>query len=84
MKHSLEYSLVRLLIAVVRIVPDWMVRAMGTWLGLAFYTLDRAHRNIARRNIATAFPTRRADEQAAIARGASRRPRGRPRPSAEA
>jgi KDO2-lipid IV(A) lauroyltransferase len=70
MRHRLEYLLVRCLIAVVRVAPERIVRAMGTWLGLLFYTVDRAHRNIARRNIATAFPSRSAGEQRAIARGA--------------
>jgi KDO2-lipid IV(A) lauroyltransferase len=70
MRHRLEYLLVRYLIAVVRVAPEPVVRAMGTWLGLLFYAVDRAHRNIARRNIATAFPSRSPGEQRAIARGA--------------
>ena len=70
MRHRLEYLIVRALIAVVRLMPDWLVRALGSGLGLAFYTVDRAHRRIAERNLATAFPARSADERQAIARGA--------------
>src|SRR5262249_53058864 len=66
-RHRLEYLLVRSLLAVVRVAPDAVVRAMGTALGLVFYTVDRAHRRIAERNLATAFPTRPPDERAAIA-----------------
>ena len=48
MRHRLEYLIVRALIALVRVMPDALVRACGTLLGLAFYTVDRAHRRIAR------------------------------------
>ena len=44
------------------------MRAIGTTLGLAFYTVDRGHRRIAERNLATAFPARPAAERKAIAR----------------
>jgi KDO2-lipid IV(A) lauroyltransferase len=69
-RHRLEYLLVRLLIAIVGVLPDAMIRAMGTALGLVFYTVDRAHRRIAERNLATAFPARPEDERRAIARDA--------------
>jgi KDO2-lipid IV(A) lauroyltransferase len=46
------------------------LRASGTVLGLTFYTVDRAHRRIAQRNLATAFPSRSASERRAIARAA--------------
>lgn len=72
MKHRIEYLLVRLLMAVMRVTPGWMVRAMGTSLGLVFYAVDGAHRRIAERNIAMAFPSRSIHEQRAIARGAFR------------
>jgi len=68
MKHRLEYALVKLLLVVIRVVPDSLVRASGTLLGLAFYTLDRAHRRIAQRNLASAFPSRTERERRAIAR----------------
>ena len=70
MRHRVEYLLVRLLLAAVRVAPDAVVRAMGTGLGLAFYTVDRAHRRIAERNLTTAFPSRPREERAAIARAA--------------
>src|SRR5437764_2641304 len=51
-------------------MPDRIVRACGTALGLAFYTIDGAHRRIAERNLAVAFPLRTAAERRAIARAA--------------
>jgi Kdo2-lipid IVA lauroyltransferase/acyltransferase len=68
MKHRLEYLTVRGLIAVVGVMPDALVRACGTMLGLTFYTVDRAHRRIADRNLAAAFPSRPEAERRAIAR----------------
>ena len=70
MRHRLEYLIVRALIAVVRVTPAVVVRAAGTVLGLAFYTIDGAHRRIAQRNLATAFPSRPEGERRAIARAA--------------
>jgi KDO2-lipid IV(A) lauroyltransferase len=70
MKHRIEYALVRMLIGLVRILPDGVVRASGTVLGLAFYTLDGPHRRIAHRNLAVAFPGRSETERRTIARAA--------------
>lgn len=70
MRHRLEYLIVSWLIRAVRLMPDRLVRALGSALGLAFYTFDRAHRRIAERNLATAFPSRPADERRKVARGA--------------
>ena len=70
MKHRIEYALVRSLVAIVRVMPDSLVRASGTLLGLAFYTLDGAHRRIAHRNLAAAFPARSEADRRAIARAA--------------
>ena len=70
MKHRIEYALVRMLIAIVRVMPDVLVRASGTVLGLGFYTVDRAHRRIAQRNLAAAFPGRSDEDRRAIARAA--------------
>jgi Kdo2-lipid IVA lauroyltransferase/acyltransferase len=70
MRHRLEYLIVRALIAAVRVAPGFLVRGAGTALGLAFYTLDGAHRRIAHRNLATAFPSRSEAERRAIARAA--------------
>ena len=70
MRHSLEYFLVRALRALARVMPDWLIYFCGTLLGLLFYMLDGAHRRIAHRNLAAAFPVRSAAERRAIARGA--------------
>ena len=70
MRHRLEYWIVRALIAAVRLMPPVVIRACGTVLGLAFYTVDGAHRRIALRNLATAFPSRPEGERRAIARAA--------------
>ncbi len=70
MRHRLEYLIVRALIAIVRVTPGVVVRGAGTVLGLAFYTIDRAHRRIAKRNLAAAFPARPDAERRAIARAA--------------
>jgi Kdo2-lipid IVA lauroyltransferase/acyltransferase len=70
MRHRLEYALVRALFAAVRVMPDSLARAAGTWLGRAFYVVDRGHRRIAYRNLASAFPARGERERKAIARAA--------------
>jgi KDO2-lipid IV(A) lauroyltransferase len=70
MRHRLEYLIVRVLIAIIRVTPPFLVRASGTLIGWAFYTVDRAHRRIALRNLATAFPARPEAERRAIARAA--------------
>jgi KDO2-lipid IV(A) lauroyltransferase len=70
MRHRLEFLAVRVLIVILRVTPDALVRAGGTMLGLAVYTIDRAHRRIAERNLAAAFPARPARERRAIARAA--------------
>jgi Kdo2-lipid IVA lauroyltransferase/acyltransferase len=70
MRHQLEYLAVRGLITAVRFMPGWLVRACGTALGVAFYTLDGGHRRIAQRNLAAAFPARSAAERRRIARAA--------------
>jgi len=70
MRHRLEYWIVRALIVAVRLMPRFVVRACGTVLGLAFYRVDGAHRRIALRNLATAFPSRPDAERRAIARAA--------------
>jgi Kdo2-lipid IVA lauroyltransferase/acyltransferase len=69
-KRRIESALAHGLISLIRVMPGAMVRAMGTAIGLAFYTLDGAHRRIAERNLATAFPSRPASERRAIVRAA--------------
>jgi Kdo2-lipid IVA lauroyltransferase/acyltransferase len=70
MRHRLEYLIVRAMIALVRLMPPFLVRACGNAIGMAFYLVDGAHRRIAARNLATAFPIRPPSERRAIARAA--------------
>jgi Kdo2-lipid IVA lauroyltransferase/acyltransferase len=70
MRHRFEYVIVRALVAIVRVTPGPIVRGVGTVLGLAFYTIDRAHRRTALRNLETAFPSRPDAVRRAIARAA--------------
>ena len=70
MRRRPEYLIVKALTAALCVVPDRLVRASGTVLGLAVHVFDRAHRRIAERNLATAFPARPAGARRAIGRGA--------------
>ena len=70
MRRRLEYLLVRFLQAVVRVLPDSLVRASGNALGALFFVLDRPHRRVAEDNLARAFPSRSAEERRAIVRAA--------------
>ena len=70
MRRRLEFVAVRSLVAIVRVLPDPIVRASGTVLGLMFYAIDATHRRVARQNLAMAFPRRSVDERHAIARAA--------------
>jgi KDO2-lipid IV(A) lauroyltransferase len=69
-KQRLTYPIVKVIVVLVRAMPDVLVRALGTLVGLTVYVFDRPHRRIAERNLATAFPARSAGERRAIARGA--------------
>lgn len=69
-RHRIEYLGVQMVTAAVRVMPPAMVAACGSLLGLMFYVVDRAHRRVARRNVAAAFPTRSRAEQVRIVRGA--------------
>ncbi|MPZ16675.1 MAG: hypothetical protein GEV06_01990 [Luteitalea sp.] len=68
-RHRLEYLGVSTATTLVRALPQRMVLALGTLLGLGFYTLDRPHRRLTLSNLASAFPTRSVPERRAIARG---------------
>jgi len=70
MNDRAEYVAVRAAIAFVRVMPDALVRACGRGLGLLAYVLDGAHRRVAERNLAAAFPERSSAERQAIARRA--------------
>jgi KDO2-lipid IV(A) lauroyltransferase len=69
-RHRLEYAGVQIVTACVRLLPPALVSGCGSLLGLTFYTVDRAHRRVATRNVAAAFPSRSAAEQRRIVRGA--------------
>lgn len=68
LRYRLEYALVAAVRGVVRILPDSIVRGLGTLVGRTFYAVDRSHRRIAIRQLQAAFPTRSDDECRAIAR----------------
>jgi Kdo2-lipid IVA lauroyltransferase/acyltransferase len=72
MMHRLEYLFARAAIALVRVMPGWLVRWIGSTVGLLVYVVDAPHRRIASANLAVAFPTRSSAERRAIARGAFR------------
>ena len=58
MRQRLEYAAVMLVRGVLRLLPHAIVRVMGAFVGLMFYTLDRGHRRIALTNLGQSFPTR--------------------------
>jgi KDO2-lipid IV(A) lauroyltransferase len=66
--HRLEYAAVMLARAIVRPLSMPTVLGLGTTLGRLFHTFDRGHRRLALSNLEAAFPSRPADERAAIAR----------------
>jgi len=68
-RHRLEYLAVQFVRQVVRFLPWWVTRRLGSALGLAFYVLDRPHRRLALENLELAFPLRLHAECRAIARG---------------
>ena len=70
MKAWLEYAAVRALLAVVRVLPVALVDRLGSLLGALFFVVDRAHRRVAERNVAAAFPGRTPAERRAIVRSA--------------
>ena len=70
MKDWLEYAAVRGLIVLVGLLPAAAVDRVGALLGAVFYAFDRAHRRVAERNVAAAFPGRPAAEQQVIVRAA--------------
>jgi KDO2-lipid IV(A) lauroyltransferase len=71
-RRQLEYLLVRSLQAIIRVMPDPLVRASGDAMGALFFILDRPHRRVAEDNLARAFPSRSAEERRAIVRAAFR------------
>ena len=68
MRDAIEYWSVVTVRAIATRLPEAMVRAWGSALGLAFYAIDRAHRRVALTNLEQCFPNRPANERRAIAR----------------
>jgi len=68
MIRALEFAAVRLVAAIVSLLPMRVVRRCGAALGSLAYLVDRTRRRIALENLAAAFPARRASERRALAR----------------
>ena len=68
MRHAIEYWAVAGVRAVATRMPEAIVRAWGSTLGLMFYALDRAHRRVALTNLEQCFPNKPAGARRAIAR----------------
>jgi lauroyl/myristoyl acyltransferase len=68
LRDAVEYWAVVTVRAIACRLPDSIVSAWGTVLGLTFYTLDRPHRRVALTNLDQCFPNRSARERRAIAR----------------
>jgi Kdo2-lipid IVA lauroyltransferase/acyltransferase len=67
-RHAIEYAAVALVRTLVRLLPDFVVRAMGSTIGLISYLVDAPHRRVALANLAQCFPNRSEAERRAIAR----------------
>jgi Kdo2-lipid IVA lauroyltransferase/acyltransferase len=72
MKHRVEYLTIRLLIAVIQVMPNSLVSSAGAVVGMIAYVADRNHRRIALENVAAAFPARTPRAHKRIIRGAFR------------
>ena len=68
MRDAIEYWAVVGVRAVATRLPDAVVRACGSTLGLMFYAVDRAHRRVALTNLEQCFPNKPAGVRRAIAR----------------
>jgi KDO2-lipid IV(A) lauroyltransferase len=68
MRDLIEYWAVVTVRGVARRMPDALVRAAGSVLGLMFFVLDRPHRRVALANLEACFPKRPDSERHAIAR----------------
>jgi KDO2-lipid IV(A) lauroyltransferase len=68
MIRALEFGAVRLVAAIVSLLPMSVVRRIGAGLGRVAYFLDATHRRTALENLAAAFPSRRERERRALAR----------------
>jgi len=68
-KHRVEYAAVLAVRFAIGVLPSVVASALGAMVGLAFYTLDRAHRRVALTNLTQSFPRRTPAELRKIARG---------------
>ena len=68
MRDAIEYWAVVGVRAVATRLPDAVVRACGSTLGLMFYAVDRAHRRVALTNLEQCFPNKPDGVRRAIAR----------------
>ena len=68
MIRALEFGAVRLVAAIVSVLPMQVVRRIGAGLGRIAYCVDRTHRRTALENLAAAFPSKRERERRALAR----------------
>jgi lauroyl/myristoyl acyltransferase len=67
-REAIEYWSVVTVRGIARRLPDTIIDAWGSALGLMFYALDRPHRRVALTNLQQCFPQRPAGERRAIAR----------------
>ena len=63
-----EVMAVRVVAAIISLLPMSVVRRCGASIGRMAYSLDRTHRRIALENLASAFPARPEAERRALAR----------------
>ncbi|MDP1571064.1 MAG: lysophospholipid acyltransferase family protein [Vicinamibacterales bacterium] len=68
MRHLVEYAAVASARALVRVLPDAAVRALGSAVGVLVYHVDRPHRRVALANLAQCFPGKSAAEHRTLAR----------------
>jgi KDO2-lipid IV(A) lauroyltransferase len=67
-RHLAEYGVVMAVRAAAGVLPDGVVRGIGTCIGFGFYVADAPHRRLAIRQLAVAFPLRSEAECRALAR----------------
>jgi KDO2-lipid IV(A) lauroyltransferase len=67
-KDWIEFRAVQAVRSAARLMPDAVVRAWGSTIGLLFYLLDRSHRRVALGNLEQCFPKRPEAERRAIGR----------------
>ncbi|MEP6783377.1 MAG: lysophospholipid acyltransferase family protein, partial [Acidobacteriota bacterium] len=68
MRDAIEYWSVAAVRAIATRLPESIVTAWGSTLGLMFYAIDRPHRRVALSNLEQCFPNRSDTERRAIAR----------------